>query len=67
MARYIWADGSIEISNYDQDGIQNGQAKLTWPNGAIREGSKVKLGIKLLFIFRTIFTESCNLPISKMY
>ena len=40
-AKYIWADGSIEISSYDEDGIQNGPAKLTWPNGAIREGSKV--------------------------
>ena len=37
----MWADGSIEISIYDKDGIQNGPAKLTWPNGAIREGSKV--------------------------
>ena len=40
-AKYIWADGSVEVSIYDQDGVQNGPAKLTWPNGAVREGSKV--------------------------
>ena len=42
-AKYIWNDGSIEISVFDDDGIQNGPAKLTWPNGAIREGSKVNV------------------------
>ena len=42
-AKYIWNDGSIEISVFDDDGIQNGPAKLTWPNGAIREGSKVNM------------------------
>ena len=41
-AKYIWNDGSIEISVFDEDGIQSGPAKLTWPNGAIREGSKVR-------------------------
>ena len=40
-AKYIWADGSVEVSIYDQDGVQNGPAKLTWPNGAVREGNKV--------------------------
>ena len=42
-AKYIWNDGSIEISVFDDNGIQNGPAKLTWPNGAIREGSKVNM------------------------
>jgi len=40
-AKYIWADGSVEVSIYDQDGVQNGPAKLTWPNGAVREGNKL--------------------------
>ena len=42
-AKYIWNDGSIEISVFDDDGVQNGPAKLTWPTGAIREGSKVNV------------------------
>ena len=44
-AKYIWADGSVEVSIYDQDGVQNGPAKLTWPNGAVREGNKVSMMI----------------------
>jgi len=39
-AKYFWSDGSVELCQYDDQGVQNGPAKLTWPNGAIREGQK---------------------------
>jgi len=29
------------VGNYDSEGLQNGPAKLTWANGAVREGNKV--------------------------
>ena len=54
-AKYIWNDGSIEISVFDDDGIQNGPAKLTWPNGAIREGSKVNMIKYNLYFWNTEF------------
>ena len=34
-------DGTIEISTYDENGAHTGPAKLTWANGAVREGRKV--------------------------
>ena len=58
-AKYIWNDGSIEISVFDDDGIQNGPAKLTWPNGAIREGSKVNM-IKFNRHFWNKFTRDSS-------
>ena len=58
-AKYIWNDGSIEISIFDDDGIQNGPAKLTWPNGAIREGSKVNV-IKFNLYSWNIFTRNAS-------
>ena len=36
----MWSDGSIETCIYDQNGVQNGPAKLTWPSGAVRQGQK---------------------------
>ena len=53
-AKYIWADGSIEVSLYDENGFQNGPAKLTWPNGAIREGKKVNVIFRRYFSILTI-------------
>ena len=34
-------DGTKEMSTYDENGSHSGPAKLIWPNGAVREGSKV--------------------------
>lgn len=31
----------MEVSLYDEAGSQNGPAKITWPTGAAREGTKV--------------------------
>jgi len=39
-ATYTFADGSIEISTFNQEGEQTGPAKFTWANGAVREGNK---------------------------
>jgi hypothetical protein len=35
-------DGTKEMSTYDEHGAHTGPAKLIWPNGAIREGSKIE-------------------------
>jgi len=40
-AVYFWSDGSIETSIFNNDGIETGPARLTWPNGAVREGCKL--------------------------
>ena len=61
-AKYIWNDGSIEISVFDDDGIQNGPAKLTWPNGAIREGSKVNVIKFNLYSWNTEMHPISHLP-----
>lgn len=39
---YFFANGSIERSFYDDRGEQSGPTQFTWPNGAKREGHKVK-------------------------
>ena len=40
-AVYTFADGSTEVSTYNDKGEQTGPAKFVWANGAIREGNKV--------------------------
>jgi len=39
-ATYKFADGSVELSTFDENGEQTGPAKFTWANGAVREGNK---------------------------
>lgn len=41
IATYYWADGTVEKSFYNENGVHSGPAKLIWPNGATREGLKV--------------------------
>lgn len=40
-AVYTFADGSQEVSTYNDKGEQSGPAKFIWTNGAVREGQKV--------------------------
>ena len=40
-ASYMFADGSVELSTFNEKGEQSGPAKFTWANGAVREGNKV--------------------------
>ena len=40
-ATYRWPDGSVEMTLYDENGVENGPCKLIWANGARREGEKV--------------------------
>lgn len=38
---YYFHDGSVEMSFYDENGVQNGPTTFSWSNGAKREGHKV--------------------------
>ena len=52
-ATYTFADGSTEISTFNELGEQTGPAKFTWANGAVREGNKVRTWLRILNLTNT--------------